>query len=428
MSEELLRRVFGTKYPAIEQACFMFSHWHAETVYRIPWQFQPWRTADGVQAYSFRLDFEYDDQSLGPDAARHLMYVVLGDFSPNIPLVVHADEIEVIFVDRGFLSLLETYCLAYHFDRMSLDGHEYDQSDVGYLCVSACMISAMELGPRSEREAGKALRPRYAEDMERLEVIRRQSRLIPELSAFAGGSEAATHIPANLLVFHEIGHVIAKKYPDWVRAEMKFLRRMIRKDIKSVIAQTERDLKISTQRFGAGSPEVLRITVDLSALKEVRRVFEKFGVVETKLFEEVFCEFFAAKNIIATNYGSIHHDREARKLLLACMSTLDGILKLTSGANGTWMLRTAPDPITDRKVAATNGELQARGIAQGLGLLLVVTEDAVVDHRTGVAEASRFLRILNSLRPKFHQTKDLIFWRVASRMNKEIKPFFRAEH
>jgi hypothetical protein len=427
MSNELLRRAFGVDYSTIEQACFMFSSWHVETVYRFPWQFQPWKTEQGVRGYSFRMDLDYPDHSLGPNSVRHEIYVVLGDFSPNIPLVVHADEIEAIFIDRKFLSLLETYCLAYHFNRVSLDGRDYDRTDLGYLSVAACMISAMEFGPGSEREAGKVLLSRYAEDMERLEVIRRYSKLIPELSSFSSGSEAATHIPANLLVLHEIGHVIAKKYPDWIKAEMKHLRRLIRKEIKSIIAQIERDLIVRKGRFGAGSAEVLRTLTDLSALKDVRRVFEKFGEIETKFFEELFCEFFAAKNIIATNYDSVRDEREGRKLLFAGMCTLDAILKLTSGANGVWTLGAAPGPITDRKVALINAELQTRGIAQGLGLLLVITEDAVVDHRTDVAEASRFARILNSLRSKFHQTRDIIFWEAARRMGEEMKPLFRAE-
>jgi hypothetical protein len=425
MSDELLRRVFGADYSTVAQACFMFSSWHVETVYRIPWQFQPWRTQEGVQAYSFRLDRGYEDHGLGPDTARHVIYVVFGDFSPNIPLVVHADQIEVIFIDRRFLTLVETYCLAYYFDRVSLDGHDYDRTDLGYLCVTACMTSAMEFGSRHEREAGKVLLSRYAGDMERLEVIHRRSRLIPELSSFAAGSEPATHIPANLLILHEIGHVIAKKYPAWIKAEMKHLRRLIRKQIKSIVAQLELDLKACKGRFGAGSAEALHIMRDLAALKEVRGVFEKFGGTETKFFEEVFCEFFAAKNIIAINYDSIRDDREVRRLLLASLCTLDGILKLTSGANGMWTIGAAPGPVSDRKVALMNGELQTRGIAQRLGLLLVVTEDAVVDHTTGVADASRFVRVLNSLQPGFHQTRDIMFWGAARRMNEEIRPLIR---
>jgi hypothetical protein len=59
-------------------------------------------------------------------------------------------------------------------------------------------------------------------------------------------------------------------------------------------------------------------------------------------------------------------------------------LKLTSAVNGMWTLGAAPGSITDREVALMNGELQTRGIAQGLGRLLVVTEDAVIDRTTAL--------------------------------------------
>jgi hypothetical protein len=84
-------------------------------------------------------------------------------------------------------------------------------------------------------------------------------------------------------------------------------------------------------------------------------------------FVQAACEFFVAKNTIATNYEILHDEEDSRRLLFASVCTLDGIPKPTSGASGMWTLSAPPSPI-----ALVNGELQERP-ALGRGKQIEIT-------------------------------------------------------